>query len=88
MKVAAVAEIKARFSEYVRRAEKGPVIITRNGRAVAAIVSTLSDEDELERFILANTPRFVRMLEKAEAQIRKGKTISHEELIDEMASWD
>ena len=34
-----VAQIKARFNEYVRAAQEGePVIITRRGRAVAAIV--------------------------------------------------
>lgn len=42
----AVAEIKARFSEFVREAERGePVVITRNGKPVAALVGT----DELER---------------------------------------
>jgi prevent-host-death family protein len=36
-----VSEIKARFSEYVRTAQGGqPVIITRHGRAVAAIVGS------------------------------------------------
>jgi prevent-host-death family protein len=34
-----VSEVKARFSEYVRAAQGGqPVVITRPGRAVAAIV--------------------------------------------------
>lgn len=35
-----VAEAKARFSECIRDAEGGePVLVTRNGRPVAAIVS-------------------------------------------------
>ena len=34
-----VSEVKAKFSEYVRAAEHGdPVVITRHGQAVAALV--------------------------------------------------
>jgi prevent-host-death family protein len=40
-----VSEVKARFSDYVRAAERGePVVITRHGQAVAAIVGS----EELE----------------------------------------
>ena len=40
-----VSEVKARFSEYVRSAQRGePIVITRHGRAVAAIVGS----EELE----------------------------------------
>ncbi|MDT8369699.1 MAG: type II toxin-antitoxin system Phd/YefM family antitoxin [Longimicrobiales bacterium] len=42
---ASVSEVKARFSEYVLGAQHGePVVITRHGRVVAAIVSV----EELE----------------------------------------
>jgi len=41
-----VSEVKAKFSEYIREAEYGdPVVITRHGRAVAALVGS----DELQR---------------------------------------
>jgi prevent-host-death family protein len=44
-KEGSVSEVKARFSEYVRSAQRGePVVITRHGRAVAAIVGS----EELE----------------------------------------
>lgn len=44
-----VSEIKARFSEYVRSAQRGePVVITRHGRAVAAIVGP-EELETLER---------------------------------------
>jgi prevent-host-death family protein len=44
-KEGSVSEVKARFSEYVRTAQGGqPVVITRHGRAVAAIVGS----EELE----------------------------------------
>ena len=44
-KKGSVSEVKARFSDYVRSAQRGePVVITRHGRAVAAIVGA----EELE----------------------------------------
>jgi prevent-host-death family protein len=40
MRIASLAEVKARLSAYVEKAEKeGPVIITRNGKAVAVIIA-------------------------------------------------
>ncbi len=40
-KYRSVAEVKAKLSEYIRAAEHGdPVVITRHGQAVAALVSS------------------------------------------------
>lgn len=37
--VRSIAEVKAKLSEYIRSAERGdPVVITRHGQAVAALV--------------------------------------------------
>ncbi len=44
-----VADAKARFAEFVRRAETGEVVVlSRHGKPVAALVSS-SDVDRLER---------------------------------------
>ena len=53
MKIASIAEIKARFSKYLEHCEEGPIIVTKNGCPTAVLVS-ISEEDELERFILAS----------------------------------
>lgn len=68
MKIAPVAEVKARFSAYLERCQDGPVIVTKNGRPVAVLISILED-DELERLVLAHTPRFRRLLDAAEQRI-------------------
>ena len=40
-----VSEVKAKLSEYIREAQRGdPVVITRHGHAIAALVGS----DELE----------------------------------------
>lgn len=78
MKIASVADVKAQFSAYVKESELGPVIVTRNGRPVAALLAVKDDED-LERLILAHSPRLQAILETGRQQIREGQGISHED---------
>jgi len=79
MRIAPVVDVKAHFSEYLKRSENTPVIITRNGKAVAAIVSTPEDPEELERFILVHTPTFRRILDEADRRIERGGGLSETE---------
>jgi prevent-host-death family protein len=79
MKIAPLADVKARLSAYVEQAEKeGPIIITRNGKAVAVIIAPV-DDDDLENLILARSPRFQNLLEKSRESIRAGKGLSSEQ---------
>ena len=81
--IAPVADIKARFSAYLKASQDGPVIVTRNGKPVAVLPS-VEDEDELERLILAYSPKFQGILQAAEKQIREGSGIPHEDLWKEI----
>ena len=76
MKIAPLAEVKARFSRYVEECEESPVVVTKNGRPKAVLVAA-GNEGELERLILAHTPRFMGMLKAAERRIKKGRGIKH-----------
>lgn len=78
MKIAPVADIKARFSQYLEQSEEGPIIITKNGRPVAVLVS-VTDDAELERMVLAHTPRFRRLLDAADRRVRKTGGLTHKE---------
>jgi len=78
MKIAPVAEVKAKFSAYLKAAEEGPVIVTRHGKAVAVLLS-VKDDDELERMVLGYTPRFQEILEAGREQLREAKGIRHDE---------
>ena len=83
MKIASVAEVKAQFSSYLKQSEEGPVIVTRNGRAVAALLA-VRDDEELERLVLAHSPRLRAILETSRQQIREDQGISHEDLWRDM----
>jgi prevent-host-death family protein len=83
MKIAPVAEVKARFSAYVRALTEGPVVVTRHGKPVAVLLS-VEDEEELERLVLAYTPKFRAILDAGREQIRKTGGIAHEALWQEV----
>ncbi len=79
MTVASLAEIKAKFSAYLLEAEaSGPVVVTRNGRAVAVIVAPADDAD-LEGILLSRSPRFRSLLSKSRRTISSGRGEPHEE---------
>jgi prevent-host-death family protein len=77
MKIASVADVKARLSAYLRESQEGPVIVTRNGKAVAVLLA-VTDEDELERLVLAHSPKFQALLDKSRRQIEETGGIPHD----------
>ena len=63
MKVAPLAEVKHRFSDFINEARKQPIFITRHGK-VTAVLEAISDAD-IEDYLLERDPRFRGMLEAA-----------------------
>ena len=79
MKIAPLVEVKAKLSAYIDASEKeGPVIITRNGKPVAVLISP-RDEDDLESLVLARSPRFLERIARARRSIRQGKGLTEAE---------
>ncbi len=62
MKLVTVAEVKNKLSEYLKRAEKEDVIITRSGKPTAVLHHL--GEDELEDYLLEHDPKFKAKIEK------------------------
>ena len=85
MKIASVADIKAHFSAYLRAAAQGPVVVTRSGRTVGILLA-VDDEEELERLVLAYSPRLRTILDAARQRIRAGAVIRHKDLWQEFES--
>jgi prevent-host-death family protein len=78
MKIASVADVKAKFSAYLKASEGGPVVVTRNGKPVAVLLS-VQDDEEIEGLLVAYSPRIRAVLDQSREQIRKGKSVGHEE---------
>jgi len=83
MKIAPVAEIKAQLSAYLKESEKGPVVVTKNGKPVAVILG-VTDEEEIERLVLAYSPKFQSLLARGRQQIQESGGIAHEDFWQEM----
>ncbi len=83
MKIASATDINARFSSYLKASENGPVVVTKKGKPVAVLLA-MEDEDELERLILAYSPKFQAILNKGHEQIRATGGIPHEEFWKEI----
>lgn len=84
MRIASVADVKARFSAFVRSSEEGPVVVTRNGRPVAVLVG-VQDEDEVESLLMAYSPKLRAILDRSLRQISEGRALGHEDFWSEAA---
>lgn len=85
MKVASIAEIKARFSAFLKASEAGPVVVTRKGRPVAMLVG-FTEKDETEQLLMACSPKLQAILERSRRQIRNGDVLSHDEFWAQVAA--
>ncbi len=87
MRIASVADVKAHFSAFLKDSGQGPVVITRNGRPVAVILP-MEDEDEIERLVLAYSPKFQKILSAAREDIRQTGGIRHEDFWRDVVADD
>ena len=78
MKIASVADVKAKLSSYLQESASGPVVVTRNGKAVAVLLGVEND-DEVERLVLANSRKLRAILDAADRRIAEGGGIGHAE---------
>jgi prevent-host-death family protein len=78
MKVASVAEVKAKLSAYLKASEEELVVITRNGKAIGVLLP-IEDDEELERLVLAYSKQFQALLASARREITAGNGIPHDD---------
>src|SRR5436309_2954589 len=76
MRTVADTDVVADLSAYLEQCQtEGPIVITQNGKRVAVLLAP-RDEDELERLILAHSPRFEALLDRSHQSIEEGKGLS------------
>lgn len=83
MKIASVADVKAHLSAYLKATLQGPVVVTRNGRAVAVLVG-VDDDDDVERLLMAHSSKLQSILVAARKRIQEGKGVPHEQFWEQM----
>jgi prevent-host-death family protein len=85
MKTASVAEVRARLSTYLKESAAAPVVVTRDGKAVAVLLG-VEDDEELERLLLAHSRGLRAILDAADRRIYEGAGIGHDEFWQQVES--
>ncbi len=62
MKLASVKDVKRKLSDYLKKAEREDMIITRNGRPTAVL--HYLGEDDLVDYVVEHDPKFRKIIEK------------------------
>jgi len=80
MRVANTVELKNKTNKILKEVIQGrPVIITYRGKPAASI--TALTEEDLEDFILENSPKIKKMIAEAEKDLKEGKVVSLKEYL-------
>ncbi len=80
MNVANTVELKNKTNELLHNVMKGDPLIISYRRKPAASILPLT-EDDLEDFIIENSPSFKRKIAQAEEDVKKGRVISLDEYL-------
>lgn len=74
-----VRELKNRVSEVIRRTRKGDVVVTLRGKPTVVLHAVVGDE--LEDYLLAHSPKFLKSLKKSYQEYRRKGGVSIETLL-------
>ena len=83
MKVATQDEVADDFAGYVKATLQGPIVVTDNGKPVAVLLRSESDED-VERLVMGHSADLQSILQAARDRIREGRGIPHEDFWKEV----
>ncbi|HEV7645353.1 MAG TPA: type II toxin-antitoxin system Phd/YefM family antitoxin [Pyrinomonadaceae bacterium] len=75
-----ISDLQRQAGQIVDKLSDDPIIITQHGRAAAVLISPQRYDEMEEELRRLDDVELVTMLQKAEADIAAGKTISHEEV--------
>lgn len=78
MKTVEMDKATATLAEYAKDAAKGPVIVTLNGRPVAALMPI--ENADRETVALSTNPRFLALIERSRSRQAAEGGISSEEM--------
>ena len=78
MKTLEFSEANLPLADYARKLKKAPVIITKEGKPLAALVSLLNAD--METVSLSNNPKFIALIERSRARQKKEGGISIQEM--------
>ena len=78
MKVVEISKATTSLGDYARRLRKRPVVVTRKGKPVAALVPI--ENADLETISLSTNPKFLAIIEHSRRRARTEGEISEKEM--------
>jgi len=78
MKTLEISRATSSLAAYTRKVKREPVVVTRNGKPVAALVSI--PNADMETVSLSNNPGFLALIERSRARQRTTGGISPKEM--------
>ena len=85
MTSATIEQVRSRFDRFIKASESGPVIVTRKGRPVAMLLGS-KNADDIERLMMAYSPKLRAILARSNAQIDAGRGIPSDKFWSELAA--
>ncbi len=78
MKIVESVDASGTLADYAAQIGAGPVIVTSQGRPVAALVAI--ENADLETVTLSTNAQFIELIERSRTSMRNGGTISSEDM--------
>ena len=78
MRIASVADVRARLSAYLKASAAGPVVVTRNGKPVAVLLA-VQNQSEAEQLAQVHARSLQSIFEEAHEQLEQGAGIPHDQ---------
>lgn len=78
MKTLEISKATSSLAAYTRKVKREPVVVTRNGKPIAALVS-VSNAD-METVTISNNPRFLALIERSRSRQLAEGGISQKEM--------
>ena len=78
MKTIEITKATLPLSDYTKEVKKRPMVITKNGKPLAALVSITNAD--IETVSLSNNPKFVALIERSRSRQKSEGGISTEEM--------
>lgn len=78
MKTVEYSKATLPLSDYTKKVKKEPVIVIKEGKPVAALVSIVNAD--IETVSLSNNPKFIALIERSRSRQKSEGGISSEEM--------
>jgi antitoxin (DNA-binding transcriptional repressor) of toxin-antitoxin stability system len=78
MKTLEISKARRSLVSYSRKARKGPMVVTADGKPIAALVGI--QNADMETVTLSNNPRFLALIERSRQRLRSERGISGEQM--------